>query len=489
MALVTSLAVNLLDPAQDRQGEPVQLVWDDQGVIRQIIPLPEDQARELPWAVPAGVDAHTHIVSEGVHLARALAGSDAVPALARLAPLYHQVGFVTAIDAAVLPEDAPRVHRWVRQLTGLDVGFLVLAAHHPAVLREIRARSQTGLKHVLQDLVGEAHAIGVKVVNPSGAGRAPLTSLEAPGPYGFSPGEHLRRLAEAVAELSWPHPLHIHGLDLGVPGNVKTTLEMLQILEGLPVHLAHLQFHCYGQAEGGGLASGAAAVADWINGHPEVSCDVGQIAFGDTVTLSNDLALQARLKSRHGNRWAVVEGEDGGLAAVPYRYDPKQATNAIQWAVGLELALLIDNPWQVFCSTDHPNGGGFWQYPLIERWLMDRGARDAIYRQFPKEVRRQLVLGTIAREYSDQEMAVFTSAGPARRLGLQQKGQLGLGAHADLALYARTGSRLDWGRPTAVVRRGRWVWDGRETADGQRCPASLWRLAPSARVEEDADDV
>ena len=39
--------------------------------------------------------------------------------------------------------------------------------------------------------------------------------------------------------------------------------------------------------------------------------------------------------------------------------------NAVQWAVGLELLLLIDDPWRVFLTTDHPNGGGFWRYPEI----------------------------------------------------------------------------------------------------------------------------
>lgn len=481
--VVRTLAVNVIDPATGYCG-PAELQYDDRGVIHQRVPLPA--GRDLPWAVPAGIDVHTHILSEGVYLARVMSGPQVVPPLSEVGALYQRVGYTTAIDAAVLPEDAPRVCQWASQLDGLDVGFLVLATHHPMVVREIQRKSQHGLTMVLADLVAETGAIGVKIVNPSGANRQPLASLEEPGPYGFSPAEHIVRMAEAIQDLKLAHPLHIHGLDLGVAGNVTTTLAMLRILEGISIHLAHLQFHCYAQAADGGLASGSELVAQWINEHPEVSCDIGQVVFKDTVTLSNDLLLQERLKTRHGNRWAAIEGSDGGLAAVPYGYQPDQLANAVQWAVGLELALMIDNPWQVFMSTDHPNGGGFWQYPLIESWLMNGEARQTLYRQLPKAVRDRVRLGTLDRVYSDEEMTVFTSAGPARRLGLQQKGNLGPGALMDLVIYSHRETSLAWGEPLAVMRRGAWVFhrEGKAVPSGPS-PARLWRALGMKVVEED----
>ena len=38
---------------------------------------------------------------------------------------------------------------------------------------------------------------------------------------------------------------------------------------------------------------------------------------------------------------------------------------------GLELLLLIDDPWRIFLTTDHPNGAGFWRYPEIIQLLMN----------------------------------------------------------------------------------------------------------------------
>ncbi len=45
------------------------------------------------------------------------------------------------------------------------------------------------------------------------------------------------------------------------------------------------------------------------------------------------------------------------------------------------------------------------------------------------------MLPDLDREYTLYEIAIITSAGPARALGLTQKGHLGVGADADVAIY------------------------------------------------------
>ena len=54
----------------------------------------------------------------------------------------------------------------------------------------------------------------------------------------------------------------------------------------------------------------------------------------------------------------------------------------------------------------------------------------------PKALKR-IVLPDLDREYTLYEIAIITSAGPARALGLTQKGHLGVGADADVAIYQR----------------------------------------------------
>jgi formylmethanofuran dehydrogenase subunit A len=129
-----------------------------------------------------------------------------------------------------------------------------------------------------------------------------------------------------------------------------------------------------------------------------------------------------------------VENETG-CGIVPYVYKGKNLVNAVQWAVGLELLLLIDDPWRVFLTTDHPNGGGFWRYPELIRLLMDVEHRRECLKKLPAKALKRILLADLDRQYTLSEIAIITSAGPARALGLSQKGHLGVGADADIAIY------------------------------------------------------
>ncbi len=57
-------------------------------------------------------------------------------------------------------------------------------------------------------------------------------------------------------------------------------------------------------------------------------------------------------------------------------------------------------------------------------------------RRVHKRVKSRTVLPNLKREYTLNEIAIITRAGPARALGLPDKGHLGPGADADIAIYA-----------------------------------------------------
>jgi len=50
-------------------------------------------------------------------------------------------------------------------------------------------------------------------------------------------------------------------------------------------------------------------------------------------------------------------------------------------------------------------------------------------------VRERCLLPDLSREYTLNEIAIVTRAGPARLLGLSHKGHLGIGADADITIY------------------------------------------------------
>ena len=152
-----------------------------------------------------------------------------------------------------------------------------------------------------------------------------------------------------------------------------------------------------------------------------------------------------------------VENETG-CGIVPYTYKERNLVNAVQWAVGLELLLLIDDPWRIFLTTDHPNGGCFWRYPELIRLLMNADFRRECVKRLPAKAQKRIVLADLDREYTLSEIAIITSAGPARALGLSQKGHLGVGADADIAIYDENpDGGLMFEHPRYVIKGGEVV--------------------------------
>jgi formylmethanofuran dehydrogenase subunit A len=258
-----------------------------------------------------------------------------------------------------------------------------------------------------------------------------------------TPRRIVHTLARALHELGVPHPLHIHGSNLGVAGNIESTLATIDALDGLPGHLTHIQFHAYGTEGPRKFSSAAERLADAVNAHPNISIDVGQILFGQTVTASGDSMRQhANADLANPRKWIGADIEcDAGCGVVPFRYREQSYVNALQWAIGLEIFLRVKDPWRVVLTTDHPNGAPFTSYPHLIRLLMDKSFRDEQLAKLHPDVVAQTSLSSITRELSLAEIAIMTRSGPARLLGLKDRGHLAAGAAADIAIYREDADR------------------------------------------------
>jgi formylmethanofuran dehydrogenase subunit A len=147
----------------------------------------------------------------------------------------------------------------------------------------------------------------------------------------------------------------------------------------------------------------------------------------------------------------IRDGAGNGGGIVPMIYRRSSFANAIQWAAGLELFLLIEDPSRVFFTTDHPNGAPFTIYPELFALLMDRELRKAWIETLPKAAMELTTLPAIKREYSLGEIATMTRAAPARLLGLSDRGHLGAGALADVAVYHDRRDRAAMFRAADIV--------------------------------------
>ena len=117
--------------------------------------------------------------------------------------------------------------------------------------------------------------------------------------------------------------------------------------------------------------------------------------------------------------------------------------------------MLIEDPWRVYLTTDHPNGGPFTAYPQIIKLLMDKDYRNSILESLPGKAIDRTHLKEMTREYTLNEIAIITRAGTARRLGLKNKGHIGPGADADIAIYRKSEDREEmFTRPAYVIKGG-----------------------------------
>lgn len=403
------------------------------------------------------IDIHSHIAGGNVNNARVLMPEQHLANRARYASLpfagakwsafdtgyrYAEMGFTTVVEPAVLPINAAQAHAEFADIPIIDKAGLAIVGNDDFLLRLLRdGAEQQQVTDYVAWILHATRCLGVKVINAGGAAAFKSNmrqfGLDDEVPmYGVSSRRILQAVQHAVVQTGIAHPVHVHCNNLGVAGNVQTALDTIAAADGLPMHLAHVQFYGYGDEGERGFSSGARALADAVNANPNISVDVGQVLFGQTVTISGDVLRQFDARGIASPRkWVVWDGEDGGGGIVPFRYRAGNFVNALQWAIGLELFLLIDDPWRVFFTTDHPNGAPFTAYPELFRLLMDRGHRSAWLERINADAADISLLRHLTREYGLYEIAIMTRAAPARLLGLSDRGHLAPGAIADVAVY------------------------------------------------------
>lgn len=476
----------VFDPENGIDGE-VRDIFIENGRI--VTPEPDAAIAEeynLKGSVvmAGGIDPHSHIGGGKISIARMLMPEDhigeevahtcltragcghAIPSTFTAGYRYAEMGYTAAFEPAMLPTNARQAHMEMADTPIIDKGAFAMLGSDDFFLRQIAGKQDfAAIKDYIAWTMHATQALAVKVVNPGGISafkfnQRQLDLDEKHVHYGVTPREIILTLARGLNELGVTHPIHVHGCNLGVPGGVETTLDTIKGASGLPIHLTHIQYHSYGTEGDMKFSSGAARVAEAVNASPNVSIDIGQVMFGQTCTASGDSMKQFRnAKSANPKKWVVMDIEcDAGCGVVPFKYRDQSFVNALQWAIGLELFLLVNDPWRIFLTTDHPNGGPFTCYPHLIRLLMDSAFRKEVMSTINQDALKYSTLPSLDREYSLYEIAIMTRAGPARSLGLKDRGHLGKGACADITVYDNNPDReAMFEKPQLVFKNGELI--------------------------------
>ena len=475
------------DPASGIDGQIQDIYVQDGKIIDAPTDgSPVDQEYDLRGKVvmSGAIDMHTHIGGGKGNIARTLLPEDhrldpvhrttitrsgnghAMPSTFVAGYRYAEMGYTACFEPAVLPINARQAHMEMGDTPIVDKGGYVMLGSDDFLLRMMTAnKDQKAINDYVAWTLNASKGIGIKVVNAGGINafkfnQRKLDLDEKNSHYDVTPRQILQTLATAVKELGVTHPLHVHGCNLGVPGNLETTLNTIEGIDGLPMHLTHIQFHSYGTEGDFKFSSGAAQIAEAINKNANITADVGQILFGQTVTASGDNMRQhANHRFASPNKWVCMDIEcDAGCGVVPFKYKDQNFVNALQWAIGLEIFLLVEDPWRIFLTTDHPNGAPFTSYPHLIRLLMDKSFRNDMLATIHPEAQKMTTLASIDREYTLNEIAIMTRAGAARIIGLKDRGGLSAGNHADITVYTENPDRQAmFSKPDYVFKDGTLV--------------------------------
>jgi formylmethanofuran dehydrogenase subunit A len=468
------------DPLNKLDGEKKDIFIKDGIIVEKV----NGDAKVINAAgmiiMPGGVDIHSHIAGAKVNTGRILRPDDkppecnekkskvrrsgtgfSVPSTWSTGYRYAKMGYTTVCEPAMPMLKARHTHEEFLEIPIIDKLAMPIFGNNWYVLNFIRNNEIEKLAAYVNWILKATKGYAIKIVNPGGvenwAWGKNCDSVDTPVLYwDVTPRQIVESLAKANELLNLPHSIHVHCNNLGHPGNYKHSIETFKICEKIKpagdrdssFHVTHCQFNAYAGTNWGDINSGAADIADYVNSHKHMTLDSGQVVFTKyaTTTMTGDgpwefalhhLGGMSSWGSKPGIKWVngQVEAESGS-GVVPYFFSPKIGVNAIQWAIALELMLLIKNPWQLSHTTDHPNGAPFTTYPIVFKWLMDRKSRkDMLENVVSKKASTATSLPDLDREYTLSELCIVTRAGNAKTLGLKDRGHLGVGAIGDVAVY------------------------------------------------------
>ena len=480
----------LYDPAQQKNGVQED-IYIAQG---RIIAKPLDMSKVTKTfdlsgkIVMAGaIDMHSHIGGGKINIARMMlpefqeskkysepeahictpnCSHHATPNTTDTGFRYIEMGYTAAFEPALMPVNARQAHLEMADTPMIDKGGYAMLGNDDYFLRMLASKKdQKSINDYVAWILHSTQSIGIKVVNPGGINafkfnQRKLDLDENNRHYQISPRDILKSLSRAVHELGIAKPLHVHCNNLGAAGNFETTLNTMSASDGLPMHLTHIQFHSYGTEGDKKFSSAAAQISEALNKNKHITADVGQILFGQTVTASGDSMMQ-QLNAKHANpkKSVLMDIEcDAGCGVLPFKYRDQNYVNALQWAIGLELFLSVEDPWRIFLTTDHPNGAPFTSYPHLIRLLMDRSFRNEAFAKLNLDAQAMSNLNSLNREYSLYDIAIMTRAGAAKLIGLNDRGHLSVGAGADITVYTDQANReAMFAKPDYVFKDGELV--------------------------------
>ena len=415
----------VFDPVTGVKGDKKDIAVKDGKIVESVSSSAKVYDAAGKTVMAGAVEVHAHVAGPKVNEGRnyrpedklfgnragvngmRTTGGFSIPTTFKTGYAYAQMGYTVVMEAAMPPLYARHVHEEIRDTPIIDEGAFPVFGNNWFVLEYLKNNELENTAAYIAWLLRATKGYAVKVVNPGGteawAWGLNCLSVNDPVPYfDITPAQIVKGLIEANEYLGLPHSMHIHANNLGNPGNYTTTLDTFKLAEGFKannrfgreqtMHHTHVQFHSYGGDNWGNFESKADAIMDYVNAHPNLTIDTGNVTLDETTTMTADGPFEHHLTELNHLKWANVDVElETAAGIVPYVYSPDIKVCAIQWAIGLELALLAKRPDALLHHDRPPERGAVHALPADHQVAdVEGGPRGAAHHL---QARRQGDLG------------------------------------------------------------------------------------------------
>ncbi|TGC08336.1 formylmethanofuran dehydrogenase subunit A [Methanolobus halotolerans] len=493
---------HVFDPLNEINGDKMDIFIRNGKVVTELSASELKDAKEIDASgktvMPGGVDSHSHVAGAKVNVGRMMRPEDHYKFYQKKTPITHsgcgysvpsvylggyeysKMGYTTVFEAAVPPMEARHTHEEMRSTPMLDMGGYLVLGNNWFLMRYLKEGDMEKAAAYVAWMMKTHKTYGIKCVNPAGVenwgwGENVSALDQANIHFEVTPEDIIKGLTEINEMLGFPMPVHLHANNLGHPGCWEITRDSLKIpkpVKARPntsvewaetkvnpkrhesVYLTHCQFNAFGGTSWRDFESGVKGITDYVNNHEHVVMDSGCVPFGDATVMTGDGPAIHDLYVLTGHKWSNTDVEcECGSGVLPFTYLKNNPVHSVQWAMGLEVLLYVDDPWKVIMTTDSPNGGPFIKYPQVIAWLMSNKARQDTFNECHKWAQDRTDLSAEAREMSLYDIATITRANSARTIGMSHsKGTLGIGADGDVAIYDIDPTKLEVSDYESIIR-------------------------------------
>lgn len=379
---------------------------------------------------PGIIDSHVHLGT--------MWGSPYGPKMLAMA------GVTTCLDMAGPLDDI--LNNVPKYGAGINMAILQFAS--PPFTFTTNAPSRSEMEALIEASL-EQGALGLKLLG----GHYPLTPAVS--------SELIKTALERRAYVAWHAGTSEHG------SNIEGMIEAVEMADGYPLHLAHINAYCRGAVKP--EMEETAIAIDLLKKNPNIFCE-SYISpkNGTRLTCGPDGKIQSKVTGNCLRRFGFSEDKDGVRAALL----AKKAFVVFD-AGGYSDLVTGDEALKLWEKAGTDVGGSFNVNPPLPRIALAQAKRedgafvvDAISTDggcIPRNVILSQGLSLVKLDIlSLPEFVQKTSLNPARMLRLNNKGHLSVGADADITVYDYATQT-----PKASFVAGRKVlWDGNVVAKG-----------------------